>query len=249
MDSVGDILVVGASRGIGRALVEELLARGGRVFGVSSSTEADGDRPGLGDRYHYLQCDIAGEGAGADVLSWLRGHDFNFDMIVLNAGITHQLYAQNITLAAIQELFSVNFFGLLRVFLELFPELQRRNSGTVVVVSSLAAYRGLSGAGAYCASKAALTSLFESFRLDLQGTNIRVVQVFPYLVISAMSNPEAKPNPLAWKTPRQAARQICDGIARGQEVICFPPIMHFVFKTFQVIPRGIYFKFWDFLKL
>src|SRR4029434_3040918 len=59
------------------------------------------------------------------------------------------------------------------------PEMVARRSGQLVVISSLAAYRGLPKSAAYCASKAAVSAFFESVRLDLMGCGIDVTIIHP----------------------------------------------------------------------
>src|SRR4029453_10579862 len=75
--------------------------------------------------------------------------------------------------------FATNVGGAVNWLEVVLPDMIQAGTGTVVGISSLAAWRGLPGAGAYSASKAALSILLESTRVDLRGTGVDVVTVFP----------------------------------------------------------------------
>jgi short-subunit dehydrogenase len=241
---MGDALVVGSSSGLGQALAKAYLARGYRVFGVARSAEHGITHP----QFTSLQADIGQPDSAEAIHQWLESQGFGYDVLVLNAGAGHAGFAQNTPFTDIERLFSVNFFGLVRLFTRLMEPMQRLNKGTVLVISSLAAYRGVPGAGPYGATKAALSSLFESFQIDLQGTDIRIVQVFPYFVITKMSNPKAKPTRLLWSTPEEAAEKILRGVEKGRRSIAFPRFYHAVVKAWQVMPREWYFGFWQYMR-
>ena len=243
MDFLGkDILVVGDSSGLGLALTQSLLLDANRVFGIARRTPKIQH-----SKFFHLNCDLKEVTAAQKMQEWLDSHSFSYDIIILNSGIGSMGFAQNFNLAQIRELFEVNFFGLLKVFEFSIKKMQAKNLGTVVVISSLAAYRGLPASGAYGSTKAALTSLFESFKVDLQGTKIKIIQVFPYFVITAMSNPRTRPS-LLWTTADQAALKILKKIKNGKSSISFPWPFHFFCKLMSIVPRSWSFSFWYFLK-
>lgn len=243
MDFAGkDVLVVGDSSGLGLALTRLLQTQAGRVFGVARRTPAI-----THPNYFHLNCDLKSPQAAVEIESWLAQHSFAFDVIILNSGKGGAGFAQNFNLSQVRELFEVNFFGLLKVFDFSIKKMQAKNQGMVVVISSLAAYRGLPASGAYGSTKAALSSMFESFKVDLQGTKIKIVQVFPYFVITEMSNPRAQPS-LMWSTAEQAANKIIHQIKKDKLSIAFPWPFHFFCKLMAVIPRQWAFGFWYFLK-
>ena len=73
----------------------------------------------------------------------------------------------------------VNVIGVVNSVTAVIPHMIERRSGHLVAISSLAAYRGLPKSAAYCASKAAVSALFESLRIDLMGTGVDVTTIHP----------------------------------------------------------------------
>ena len=102
-------------------------------------------------------------------------------------------------------------------------------SGTVAGISSLAALRGLPGAGAYCASKAALALLLESTRVDLRGTGVHVVIVHPGFVKNGGDPAADKGKPFLMEL-EAGVRCILAGIDRRQRVVHFPWQLSYLMK-------------------
>ena len=101
------------------------------------------------------------------------------DWLVLNAGIGDAVDARRFDAERFAEVLATNVGGAVNWLGAVLPWMIEAGSGTVAGISSLAAWRGLPRAGAYSASKAALATLLESARVDLRGTGVRVVTVFP----------------------------------------------------------------------
>ena len=92
------------------------------------------------------------------------------DCFVANAGISIPSLAQDYDASVFEETYQTNVLGALYGFEKVIPHFLKRDSGHIVSISSLASYRGLPGAGAYSSSKAALSTLTESLRIDLRDT-------------------------------------------------------------------------------
>ncbi len=91
----------------------------------------------------------------------------------------------------IETTFRVNVLGVIYSIEAVLPGMLRRKSGRIVAVSSLAAYKGLPGESAYCASKAAVNAYMEGLRIELRETGIRVATVCPGFVDTAMNDMDA----------------------------------------------------------
>lgn len=242
--SIKDILILGSGGGIGGALKKEMLKKKLRVFGVSKHREEESEK---GNYYHMVK-DITEDDAADGIIRWLDDNRFNYDCIIFNAGIGNRSYAQNAEYEEIRNIFNVNFLSHVKILIRALEQMQKRKRGLIVAVSSLAAYRGIPGAGPYCASKAALTALLESFKIDLQATNIKILQVFPYFVITELSKPNAQPNILTWMTAEKASRIIINAMERQKSSAGFPFFAVFIFKLLQVMPRSWYFLLWKIIK-
>jgi short-subunit dehydrogenase len=120
------------------------------------------------------------------------------------------------------------------------PDMIRQGGGTIAGISSLAAWRGLPGAGAYCASKSALSTLLESARLDLRNTGVKIVTVCPGFVkseITARRDPREMPFLLETE---DGARRIIRGIKKQKSLVHFPWQVSWLMKLVKLLPDGLY---------
>jgi NAD(P)-dependent dehydrogenase (short-subunit alcohol dehydrogenase family) len=200
------VLVTGANRGIGRALVEEALARGAaRVYAATRQPLAHPDR-----RVTPLALDVTSPEqvrAAADQVESL-------DILINNAGVF--LYDDLSDRAALEQHLAVNLFGTYDVTQAFLPALTR-SRGAIVNNMSLAALAPIPLTPAYSMSKAAAFNLTQSLRALLAGQGVRVHAVLTGPVDTDMVKDLDIP-----KTPPQAvARGILDGVDNGEEEI-FP---------------------------
>ena len=119
---------------------------------------------------------------------------------------------------------------------------KNRKSGHISIVSSVAGYRGLPAAGAYCASKSALSSFAESLYFDLKRFNVRVSLVSPGFIKTPMTDKNDFPMPMI-KSPEFAADQMFKGLTNNKGFeIHFPKSFTSIMKVLKVMPNGLYFK-------
>ncbi len=203
------VLVTGANRGIGQALVEEALRRGAkRVYAGTRRPLAHSD-----GRVTPLTLDVtdpAQTQAAVDRVDLL-------DLLINNAGLA--LYDDLSDRAALEQHLAVNLFGTYGVTQAFLP-LLARSEGAIVNVLSVAAFAALPVIPAYSISKAAAFSLTQSLRALLAAQGVRVHAVLAGPVDTDMSRDLDIP-----KTPPESvARAILDGVEKGEEDI-FPDPM------------------------
>jgi short-subunit dehydrogenase len=111
--------------------------------------------------------------------------------------------------------------------------------GTLVGIASVAGFRGLPGAGAYSASKAAAISYLESLRVELAGSGVQVITVCPGFIATPMTanNPYRMPFLLP---ADKAARLIARAISRGRRFYVVPWQMAWLGRALRVLPRPVY---------
>ncbi len=144
------------------------------------------------------------------------------DWAILNAGVGDSLDGKAFKAEAYRWTFDTNVLGVCRWMEAAIPDMLAQGSGVIAGVSSLAAFRGLPQSGPYSASKAALSTLLESTRVDLRGTGVDVVTVCPGFVKSEMTdrnNPASMP--FLMTTPEGAAA-ILRGIDARRRIVHFP---------------------------
>ena len=135
----------------------------------------------------------------------------------------------------------VNYFGTVNSVNSVYEYFKNKKSGQISIVSSVAGYRGLPAAGAYCASKSALITFAESLYFDLIRSNVRVSVISPGFIKTPMTDKNDFPMPML-KTPEFAADKIFNGLTKGKSFeIHFPKSFTFMMKFIQLIPNWLYF--------
>jgi NAD(P)-dependent dehydrogenase (short-subunit alcohol dehydrogenase family) len=200
------ILITGASRGIGRALIEEALRRGAqRVYAGTR-----GPLPHADPRVTAVRLDVT----SADDIRRAAGAIGSLDILVNNAGIAP--YDDLSNAEVLERTFAVNLFGVLNVTRAFLPQLKRAR-GAVVNHLSMVALAALPLIPAYSISKAAAFNLTQSLRALLAGDGIRVHGV----VLGPVDTDMNRGLDIPKATTEAAARGIFAGLERGEEEI-FP---------------------------
>jgi NAD(P)-dependent dehydrogenase (short-subunit alcohol dehydrogenase family) len=203
------LLVTGANRGIGRALVEEALTRGvARVYAGTRRPFAHPD-----PRVTPLPLDVTD---GAQIRAAVRQVD-SLDILINNAGLA--LYDDLSDRAVLEQHLAVNLFGTYGVTQAFLP-LLIRSRGAIVNTLSIAALASLPVIPAYSISKAATMSLSQSLRALLADRGVRVHAVLTGPVDTDMSRGLDVPK----ASPESVARAILDGVQNEEEEI-FPDPM------------------------
>ena len=118
-------------------------------------------------------------------------------------------------------MFHVNLFGVIYAIEAVLPEMLQRKQGHIAGVSSLAAFKGLPGESAYCASKAAVNTYLEGLRIQLRHKNIAVTTICPGFVKTPMTEPFEFKMPFIMDADA-AARRIVRALRRRRKVYNFP---------------------------
>jgi NAD(P)-dependent dehydrogenase (short-subunit alcohol dehydrogenase family) len=203
------VLVTGANRGIGQALVAEALRRGAkRVYAGTRGPLVHSD-----PRVTALTLDVTN---AAQIQAALERVD-SLDILINNAGLA--LYDDLSDRAAIEAHLAVNLFGALGMTQAFLP-LLTHSRGAIVNVLSVAALAALPIIPAYSISKAAAFSLSQSLRALLAGRGVNVQIVLPGPTDTEMSRGLDVPK----ASPESVARAIFDGVENGDEEI-FPDPM------------------------
>ena len=231
------VWLVGASSGIGAALADELVRRGARVAVTARRRERLEEVSG--GRMTVLPADVtdaaALTGAAEDAARELGG----LDVVVWCAGYWKRTDAAHWDVDEFARHVEVNLLGLSTVLGAVLPTMVRRRAGHIVGVASVAGYRGLPGAEAYGATKAAQIALLESLRASLRRRGVRVTTVSPGFVRTEMTADNTFPMPFMVE-PEEAARAIADGLEHGRSEIVFPFRMAAVMKAARLVPVGLW---------
>lgn len=235
------VVITGASSGIGAALARHY-AQSGAVLGLIArrSIELDKLAMQLAAPVRIYPVDVrhtsALQAAAADFIA----HYGSPDIVIGNAGISFGTLSESVEdIAAFQDVIDINVMGLVKTFQPFIAGMRAAERGTLVGIASLAGYRGLPGAGAYSASKAAAISYLESLRVELKASAIKVITVCPGYIATPMTANNPYPMPFLM-SPDAAARKIAAIIEHGKTFAVIPWQMAALAPLLRILPNGLY---------
>jgi len=239
------IWITGASSGIGKALSIKFAQKG---WIVAASARREGllqELTKIDQNIHSFPLDVTNPEQCKKVFEDIKNKFNNIEISIFGTGIHDPNSEKKFNLDKIREIMEVNYFGTMNSINSVYDYYNDKKSGQISIISSVAGYRGLPAAGAYCASKSALTSFTESLRFEMIRKNVRVSLVSPGFIKTPMTDQNDFPMPMI-KSPEFAAEQIYIGLTKktGFE-IHFPKAFTFFLKFLRILPYGIYFKLID----
>ena len=239
------IWITGASSGIGKALSIKFAQEG---WIVAASARREGllqELTKIDLNIHSFPLDVTNPEQCKKVFEDIRKKFNNIEISIFGTGIHDPNSEKKFNLEKIREIMEVNYFGTMNSINSVYDYYNDKKSGQISIISSVAGYRGLPAAGAYCASKSALTSFTESLRFEMMKKNVRVSLVSPGFIKTPMTDQNDFPMPMI-KSPEFAAEKIYIGLTKktGFE-IHFPKAFTFFLKFLRILPYGIYFKLID----
>jgi NAD(P)-dependent dehydrogenase (short-subunit alcohol dehydrogenase family) len=177
-------LVTGASRGLGEGAARALAAAGAAVMLVARDgalvSSVARDIAAKGARAEALPCDVSNYAAIEKVVAQAKAHLGGIDILINNAGVIDPIAEVAASdPAAWAENISINLIGAYHVLRAVLPGMLTKGGGSIVNISSGAAYRPLEGWSAYCAGKAGLAMITRSVALETAGKGIRIFGFSP----------------------------------------------------------------------
>ncbi|MFW0776450.1 MAG: SDR family oxidoreductase [Rickettsiales bacterium] len=206
------VLVTGSNRGIGKALVAELLSRGvQKVYAAARNTNS---LPDFGDdRVVPLQLDVTNK---AHIKAATESAS-DIDMLINNAGVLYMANSLEGDVAQIENDMRVNYFGTLDMMRAFAPVLEKKGKAAIANVASIASFITFPDLDGYCASKAALYAITQSARITLAPKGIDVHSINPGPIDTDM----AKDLHMDKTSTEVTAKNILDGIEANEPDI-FP---------------------------
>jgi short-subunit dehydrogenase len=237
------VLITGASSGIGRGLAMELARRGAKLGLVARRKEVLDDIVNeIGDQSPNVVAisgDVQNAESMADAAERLQSQFGKIDVLIANAGIGGNDDPTRLDAAKFANVINTNVIGVSNSVAAVVPEMAKRGSGQLVVISSLAAYRGLPKSAAYCASKAAVSAMFESLRLDLKPRGIDVTIIHPGFIKTPLTaGRQAK---LPWVLELEpAVKKMVNAIEKRKKSYAFPWQLATIVRSGIIMPNAMY---------
>lgn len=182
----GVALITGCSSGIGRELAQQLVQLGWTVYaGARQPTALDAL---ASERLIPLQLDVGDHAQMLACRSRLEQDAGRLDLLVNNAGYGAMGPAIEMPLEQVRQQFEVNVFAPLALAQVMLPLLEKSTQAMLVNIGSVSGVVTTPFSGAYCASKAALHSLSDALRMELEPLGIRVTTIQPGAIQSEFGN-------------------------------------------------------------
>ena len=236
------VWITGASSGIGKALAIKFANEGWKV---AASARREDLLKELADKYSNIKSfplDVTDVDKCKSVFKEILEKFENIEICVFGTGIHDPKSEKKFNLEKIKKIMEVNFFGTMNSINSIYDYYREKKSGQISIISSVAGYRGLPAAGAYCASKSALTSFAESLHFEMKRKNVRLSLISPGFIKTPMTDQNDFPMPMI-KSPEFAAEQIYTGLVNKKSFeIHFPKTFTYFLKFLRILPNSIYFK-------
>jgi len=236
------IWITGASSGIGRSLAIKFADKGWTVVASARRENLLQELNKINENIYSFPLDVTNINQCKTVFGDIIEKFKNIEISIFSTGIHDPESEKEFSLEKIRKIMEVNYFGTMNSINSVYNYYNNKKSGQISIISSVAGYRGLPAAGAYCASKSALTSFAESLHFEMKRKNVRVSLVSPGFIKTPMTDQNDFPMPMI-KSPEFAAEQIYTGLVKKKGFeIHFPKAFTLMMKIIQILPNWIYFN-------
>jgi len=236
------VFLTGASSGIGAALASRYAASGAQLGLFARRADAlERLAASLGSAAPAIYVgDVRDPGSLREAAGDFIARFGVPDIVIANAGVsvgTSTAHAEDNEV--FRTIVDTNVLGMVYTFQPFLSAMLAARRGTLAGIASVAGFRGLPGAGAYSASKAAAIAYLESLRVELVGSGVAVVTICPGYIATPMT--EGNPYPMPFLLPAErAARLIARAIDQRRSFYVLPWQMAWLGRLLKILPRPIY---------
>lgn len=239
------VFITGASSGIGEALATEYAKRyenNDTIIGLVArrSEHLQKLQTKLQETYK-VKCviyplDVRNRNALASAAKNFMQQHGTPNIVIANAGVSRGTLTEHVEdIAAFQAIMDINVLGLVHTFQPFIAAMRKAGQGQLVGVASVAGIRGLPGAAAYSASKAAAISYLESLRVEMAANNIAVTTIAPGYIRTPMTDVNSYKMPFLMDADF-AATKFANAVENKRRFIVIPWQMGWVARFMRFIP-------------
>ena len=235
------VIITGASSGIGRALALEYAGRGATLGLIARRADLLAHlAASLSVPSYTYAVDVTDARSLAIAAEDFVARVGSPDVVIANAGVSAgTLTGHPEDNAVFDEIMATNVIGMMLTFQPFVEAMKRQREGVLAGIASVSGFRGLPGAAAYCASKAAAISYLESLRVELRGSGVSVVTICPGYVATSMTSKNPYRMPLLMDA-EVAASKMAKAIAARKRFYVLPWQMALVAPVLRRLPRPLY---------
>jgi len=223
-----NILITGASSGIGKELAKRYEKEGHTIFAISRRKS---------EFKNSYECDVADFDKLREIVkSITKNH--TIDMVIANAGISYPHSTDFMKFEEFKNTIDVNFLSIHALLENIVPQMKANKRGKIVLISSLAGYVSSPTSLAYSASKRAINSYAEGLRNQLAPFNIKVINIKPGFIESEMTSKNNFKMPFLLSL-KDGVDEIEKAIAKNKKEYSFPFVFASVVKIVSILPVNL----------
>jgi short-subunit dehydrogenase len=190
-NEIMNIIITGASKGMGKALALKFAQQQNNIFicarnqtGLENTAKEIRQKKDVGD-VQFLALDLTGKDSAVALAGWLSGQNVTTDVLINNAGLFMPGSVYNEEEGTLEKMIAINLYSAYNVTRALLPSMMRKKAGHIFNMCSIASLHAYRNGGSYSISKYALMGLSKNLREELKPYNIKVTAVYPGAVFTS----------------------------------------------------------------
>ena len=237
-----NVFITGPSSGIGEHLAY-VYARRGAHLGLAARRKEQLKRVAetctdLGATVEIYPLDVQHAKRCKEAVNTFLHAAGGIDIVIANAGVAGPDHISSGDAAHINYMLTTNILGVTNVVIPFLPRMKAQGSGKIVIVSSVAGFRGLGRRGGYSASKAAVRIMADSWRHTLTHHGIQVTTICPGFIQTPMVEKNRFPMPFLMDVA-VAAEKIVAAIDHGKKMYILPWQWRVIVPVLRILPDGL----------
>jgi len=236
------IWLIGASEGIGRSLALELSKDKDNylILSARNNERLEELSQEIGSDGFLVPIDVGDKDSVRKATQNIKDRSVSIDQVIYCAGYYKPMSAESMEIDEVEKMININLIGAFRVLNFIIPDFIKNKKGHIVLIGSVAGYRGLPNSMGYGSSKAGIIHLAENLECDLSRYGIRVQVINPGFVKTRLTDLNNFPMP-SIITPEEAAKYITKYIKTSTFESRFPFVFANLLKLIANLPYWLYF--------
>jgi short-subunit dehydrogenase len=234
-----NILIVGASKGIGKAIALELANYTNNITLVARDMNnlmqlANQIKNKKSD-VHVISADAMDAEHASSVINESVEKFGDIDIAVLVVGGAPPVFTHESKVDTLKKIMELNYYSMLNYFCPIVETMKKKKKGQIVHINSLAGFTIMPGMGPYSAAKSACRSFLDTARAELLSYNIKITNICPgFIKTEGLGN--LNPKPLPVMQPDYAAKKIISAIKNQKRELRFPFSINFLIRVSAILP-------------